>query len=107
MISTYTTGTLGSVEDTVTYSYGNSDWKDLLISYDGITISYDASGNPLNWTDERTITWVGCQLDSITCPDGARWAFKYDHNGLRTERVYQNYPCTNGSCNKRGLQGYA
>ena len=84
----YTTGTLGSVEDTITYSYGNSDWKDLLTSYDGTTISYDASGNPLNWNDERTITWVGRQLDSIMSPDGARWAFKYDHNGLRTEREY-------------------
>ena len=84
----YTTGTLGSVEDTVTYSYGNSDWKDLLTSYDGTTISYDASGNPLNWTDERTITWVGRQLDSIMSPDGALWKFKYDHNGLRTEREY-------------------
>ena len=41
----YTTGTLGSVEDTITYSYGNSEWKDLLTSYDGTTISYDASGN--------------------------------------------------------------
>ena len=28
----YTTGSLGSVEDTITYSYGNSDWKDLLLT---------------------------------------------------------------------------
>ena len=28
----YTTGTLGSVEDTVTYSYGNSEWKNLLLT---------------------------------------------------------------------------
>ena len=28
----YTTGTLGSVEDTITYSYGNSEWKNLLLT---------------------------------------------------------------------------
>ena len=31
----YTTGTLGAVQNTVTYSYGNANWKDLLTSYDG------------------------------------------------------------------------
>ena len=84
----YTTGALGSVQDTVTYGYTDSNWKDKLTSYDGTAISYDASGNPLNWTDERTITWVGRQLDSIMSPDGALWTFEYDHNGLRTEREY-------------------
>ena len=28
----YTTDTLGSVEDTITYSYGNSEWKNLLLT---------------------------------------------------------------------------
>ena len=32
----YTTGTLPTTPvDTVTYSYGNANWKDLLTSYDG------------------------------------------------------------------------
>ena len=28
----YTTDTLGSVEDTITYSYGNSEWENLLLT---------------------------------------------------------------------------
>ena len=42
----YTTGTLGTVQETVTYTYGNSSWKDQLTSYNGQSIIYDASGNP-------------------------------------------------------------
>ena len=38
----YTTGTLGAVQNTVAYSYGNSNWKDLLTSYAGQSITYDA-----------------------------------------------------------------
>ena len=30
---------LGAVQNTVTYSYGNSNWKDLLTAYDGQSIS--------------------------------------------------------------------
>ena len=35
--------------NTVNYVYGNSQWKDLLTSYDGHSISYDAIGNPTTW----------------------------------------------------------
>ena len=30
------------------HAYGDSDWGDLLTSYDGKTITYDAIGNPLS-----------------------------------------------------------
>ena len=33
------TGTLGAVQNTVAYSYGNANWKDLLTAYDGQSIS--------------------------------------------------------------------
>lgn len=33
----YTTDTLGTALDTITYGYGDSDWKDLLTSSDGHT----------------------------------------------------------------------
>ena len=32
-----------------TYTYGNATWKDLLTSYDGEEITYDAQGNPLTY----------------------------------------------------------
>lgn len=42
----YTTGTLGTVLETVAYTYGDSNWKDKLTSYNGSVITYDAIGNP-------------------------------------------------------------
>ena len=42
------------------YTYGDSEWKDLLTEYNGQTISYDGIGNPilyrgktLNWQNEE------------------------------------------------------
>ena len=35
--------------DEASYTYGSSGWGDLLTNYNGTTITYDASGNPLNW----------------------------------------------------------
>ena len=86
---TYTTGTLGSVLDTVNYTYGNSNWGDLLTAYDGEGITYDAVGNPM-YDGTWTYNWkYGRQLDSMY-KTGATWNFTYDSNGMRTQR-------TNGS----------
>ena len=52
----YTTGTLGTVQETVTYTYGNSSWKDQLTSYNGQSITYDASGNPTSYLGQH---WYG------------------------------------------------
>ena len=34
---------------TVSYGYSAGTWGDMLTSYNGTTISYDAIGNPANW----------------------------------------------------------
>ena len=34
---------------TYTYSYGDTEWKDLLTSYTGESITYDQIGNPLSY----------------------------------------------------------
>ena len=47
---------LGAILDTVPYTYGDSDWGDLLTGYDGKTISNDAIGNPLS-DGTWTYTW--------------------------------------------------
>ena len=48
----YTTGTLGTLQSRLNYGYGNSNWKDQLTSYNGTSITYDLSGNPLKWRNE-------------------------------------------------------
>ena len=82
----YTTGTLGSAQQTIPYVYGDSNWKDKLTSYNGQTIAYDAIGNPTNdgtWTYE----WqAGRQLKRMSKADMSV-EFKYDHNGMRTQKI--------------------
>ena len=69
--------------DSVVYGYGNSTWTDALTSYDGESFSYDAMGNPLNWTGGRTLTWSnGRNLASM-----GGVTFTYDADGLRTGKT--------------------
>ena len=35
----------------MSYTYGDSTWKDLMTSYSGQTITYDTIGNPLQYRD--------------------------------------------------------
>jgi len=64
------------------YTYGNSTWKDLLTSYDGQTISYDAQGNPTSYLG-HTLTWEkGRQLKSF---DNIQYT--YNANGIRTSKT--------------------
>ena len=82
----YTTGTVGMALETIPYTYGDSNWKDKLTSYNGQTITYDAIGNTL--TDGTwTYTWgAGRQLRQMS-KAGMTVQFKYDHNGLRTQKI--------------------
>lgn len=84
----YTTDSLENATptDTVTYTYGDSQWGDLLTAYDGTAITYDEIGNPL--TDGTwTYTWEhGRELAAMT--DGTTsWTFTYGVDGLRTKRT--------------------
>ena len=62
-------------------------WKDLLTSYNGNTITYDAVGNPLNWgTDISNMQWKnGRRLTSLQ-----KWtnmiSYSYDETGFRTRK---------------------
>ena len=91
----YTTGTLGAAVETIPYTYGDANWKDKLTAYNGTAITYDAIGNPLNdgsWTYEWA---VGRQLRKMS-RDGQSLTFKYDHNGMRIQKVLEHswYPET-------------
>ena len=64
------------------YTYGNSKWKDLLTSYNGQSITYDAQGNPTSYLG-HTLTWEkGRQLKSF---DGN--TYTYNANGIRTSKA--------------------
>ena len=64
------------------YTYGDAAWKDLLTSYNGQAITYDAQGNPTTYLG-HTLTWEkGRQLKSF---DGN--TYSYNANGIRTSKT--------------------
>ena len=64
------------------YTYGNAVWKDLLTSYGGQSITYDAQGNPTSYLG-HTLTWEkGRQLKSF----GGN-TYTYNANGIRTSKT--------------------
>ena len=72
-----------SVDGTsVTYTYGDSTWKDLLTAYNGNAITYDTIGNPLTYYDGKTFTWNGRQLTSV-----GTTTYKYNADGIRTQKI--------------------
>ena len=85
----YTTGTLGTATDTVSYVYDTGSWGDLLTSFDGQAITYDNIGNPRT-IGNRSFTWKhGRELATLT-ENGVTWTNTYNADGLRISR-------TNGS----------
>ncbi len=85
----YTTGTLGSVQKTIPYVYGNSQWKDQLTNYNGTAITYDAMGNPLTYRDGMTMQWEqGRRLTHLY--KDKLYYFAYDSHGRRVEKHVVN-----------------
>ncbi len=83
----YTTGEVSGTPVEKTYTYGNTEWKDLLTNYNGTAITYDTIGNPLNWTNGKTFTWTaGRQLSGVTDANNTI-AYTYDDNGIRTSKT--------------------
>ena len=84
LVNTMTYDNYGNIlsKNGKTYTYGDSTWKDLLTSYDGQAITYDAQGNPTSYLG-HTLTWEkGRQLksfDNIT--------YTYNANGIRTSKT--------------------
>ena len=72
--------------NTVTYTYGNADWKDQLTSFNGEAITYDAIGNPLTYRG-MTLTWQnGRQLATLS-KAGLTASYVYNDEGLRTKKT--------------------
>ena len=83
----YTTGELGPVLGTKTWTYGDSTWGDLLTSFDGTPITYDEIGNPVT-IGNKTLTWSGRQLTQITEGDSVI-SYTYDTDGRRLSKTVE------------------
>ena len=82
----YTTGALGTVRSTISYSYNNSEWPDLLTAFNGKSITYDAIGNPLS-DGTWTYAWQhGRQLASMS-KSGSSIAYGYNADGKRISKT--------------------
>ena len=84
----YTTGELGAVLGTDSWTYGDSTWSDLLTQWNGKSMTYDTIGNPLTLGD-FTMTWQGRQLRSIAKGDNTI-DFAYNMDGQRVSKVITN-----------------
>lgn len=92
---TYTYDTYGNIRsvsdgtNTYVYTYGASNWKDLLTAYCGQSITYDQIGNPTHWYNGNNFTWVnGRRLSAITTSTGSIVAsYTYDVDGLRQTKT--------------------
>ena len=84
--------------ETVTYTYGDANWRDKLMAVNGSTIRYDAIGNPLN-DGTWTYTWQnGRQLQKMQ-KSGVTAEFVYNADGLRVQKT------VNGVATKYTLHG--
>ena len=77
----YTTGNVGAATKVYNYTYGNT-WKDQLTAFDGSTITYDASGNPLNYLG-KTLTWSRGRLLTKYVSGSKTVDMQYDAKGIR------------------------
>lgn len=71
---------------TVSYTYGDAVWRDLLTAYNGEAITYDGIGNPTSYRGWGMNWQGGRQLASMQ-KDGTTISFSYNDAGLRTEKT--------------------
>ena len=96
--STYDAGgnITSKTENNVTteWLYEDEQWKDLLTSFDGQTITYDEIGNPLTYRDGMSFAWEkGRQLKQVTKADETV-SYQYNSSGLRTQKISSQYGTT-------------
>ena len=90
-IYSYTTDTyLNNItpENTITYTYRDSNWADKLTSYNGQDIVYDAVGNPLEYKGWKFDWSRGRRLSkALNLSYGINVSYEYDENGTRTQKI--------------------
>ena len=85
----YTTGTLGTVQDTDTYTYGNSINGDRLMRYNNVSCVIDALGNPLRYANGTNyiMTWTKGRQLAKTVNGGVTTTYTYNADGIRTSKT--------------------
>ena len=84
--------------ESITYEYGDANWRDKLTAVNGNAIRYDAIGNPLS-DGTWTYTWQnGRQLQKMQ-KTGVTAEFVYNADGLRVQKT------VNGVATKYTLHG--
>ena len=73
--------------ESVRYLYGDSEWKDLLTTYNGQTITYDAIGNPLSYRDGISLTWQNGRKLASYSDASNNITYTYDASGMRTGKT--------------------
>ena len=69
-------------------SYGNTDWKELMTSFGGTPITYDANGNPLSYYNGQsyTFTWQKGRQLAGTTTNNSQISYSYDVTGKRISK---------------------
>ena len=78
----YTTGSVGTAENSKSYAYRATGWKDQLTAYDGQSITYDTMGNPLSYRGMQMTWQKGRELKGVE-KDGTSVTYAYNQEGIR------------------------
>ena len=84
---TKNTGT--GTQTTRTFSYTDSNWKDLLTAVDGHSLTYDAGGNPVTYYNGTnwTFTWKNGRELATAASSGTTVSYAYDSDGVRVSKT--------------------
>lgn len=75
--------------DVKDYKYNNK-WEDQLTKYNGVSIDYDAIGNPITIGNDVYLDWInGRQLNTYTDLDNTI-NYKYNADGIRIGKIINN-----------------
>ena len=81
----YTLGDVGEEIKSTSYGYSNSEWRDLLTSFNGQAVTYDEIGNPITF-GSKSFEWCGRQLERITDGDNT-YVYAYNTGGDRVSKT--------------------
>ena len=81
----YTLGDVGEEIKSTSYGYSNSEWRDLLTSFNGQAVTYDEIGNPITF-GSKSFEWCGRQLERITDGDNT-YVYSYNTDGDRVSKT--------------------
>ena len=81
----YTLGNVGEEIKSTSYGYSNSEWRDLLTSFNGQAVTYDEIGNPITF-GSKSFEWCGRQLERITDGDNT-YVYSYNTDGDRVSKT--------------------